>query len=358
MLKGNKGEWSEFYTFIKILADKEIAGADENLEKIEDIIYPVLKVIREESHGALEYELQEDNKVKIIHDDGNSKIVDISDLKSKVVDIFDAIKNSTKTFSIPISTDLFDRFEVGALNAGNEKKEDLVLKIHDHTVGTDQNVGFSIKSKLGSPSTLLNASTATNFTFKITGLNNSDVESINGIDTKSKIKDRLANILSKGGKLHFHKVDSEVFERNLRMIDTIMPEIMSEILLAYYSDRGPTFPELLQSLNDDDIHVLDFDLSVEAYTYKIKSLLKNVALGMVPASPWDGILSAHGGVIVVREDGEIVCYHLYNADAFRNYLFNNTRLESPGSTRHGYGSIYEEDGEMFIKFNLQIRFNS
>ena len=30
--KGNKGEWSEFYAFIKILTDKKVFAADENLE--------------------------------------------------------------------------------------------------------------------------------------------------------------------------------------------------------------------------------------------------------------------------------------------------------------------------------------
>ena len=135
-----------------------------------------------------------------------------------------------------------------------------------------------------------------------------------------------------------------------------MPEIVSEVLLAYYSDKGSTFPELLQHMEDTDVHVLNFKLSTEDYAYKIKALLNNAALGMVPASAWDGTLRAHGGVIVVREDGEIVCYHLYNAEAFRNYLFNNTRMESPSATRHGYGTVYEGNGEKFIKLNLQVRF--
>ena len=46
MIKGNKGEWSEFYTFIKLLADKQLNGADENLQKVADIFYPILKIIR------------------------------------------------------------------------------------------------------------------------------------------------------------------------------------------------------------------------------------------------------------------------------------------------------------------------
>ena len=230
------------------------------------------------------------------------------------------------------------------------------MKVHDHTIGRDHEIGFSIKSKLGSPATLLNASGATNVTYKITGQVDRKINEINAIDTKSKIRDRLFAIREAGGSFAFHSIDSEVFERNLRKIDTIMPEIISEVLLAYFSDKGSTFPELLQHMHDEEVQILNFKLSMEDYEYKIKALLNNAALGMVPASPWDGTLRAHGGVIVVREDGEIVCYHLYNAEAFRNYLFNNTRMESPSATRHGYGTVYEENGELFIKLNLQIRF--
>lgn len=266
------------------------------------------------------------------------------------------IKEKLQTFSVPLVDELFDRFAIKTPNAGNPRKEDLILKVHDHTIGRDHEIGFSIKSKLGSPATLLNASGATNFTYKITGLDDKSMEDINTIDTKSKIRDRLLAIREAGGTFEFHGVDSEVFEKNLRKIDTIMPEIVAEVLLAYFSDKGSTFPELLQHMHDEEVQILNFKLSTEDYAYKIKALLNNAALGMVPASEWDGSLRAHGGVIIVREDGEIVCYHLYNAESFRNYLFNNTRMESPSATRHGYGTIYEEDGEKFIKLNLQIRF--
>lgn len=356
MLKGNKGEWSEFYTFIKLLVDKKINGANQDLEKIEAVFFPILKIIREESDGKSEYELQENETVKILHSNGNTTVVESSDLKTKVIEIFNAIKGESKTFSVPIAEELIERFGVKALNAGSLRKEDLILRIHDHTIGKDHEIGFSIKSKLGSPATLLNASGATNLTYKITGLNSEKIEKINSINSNSKIRDRLSAIRKAGGSFKFHGIDSEVFEKNLRKIDTVMPEIVAELLLAYYSDKGKTFPELIEHMRDTDVKILNFNLSPEDYSYKLKALLNNAALGMVPASSWDGSLRAHGGVIVVREDGELVCYHLYNAESFRNYLFNNTRLESPSATRHGYGSIYEGNGETFIKLNLQIRF--
>jgi len=154
MITGNKGEWSEFYTFIKLLVDKKIIGADQDLEKIEAVFFPILKIIREETDGKSEYELQEGEKVKILHIDGETTIVDTSDLKSKVVEVFAEIKEKSQTFSVPLASELFERFGIKTLNAGNARKEDLILKVHDHTIGRDHEIGFSIKSKLGSPATL------------------------------------------------------------------------------------------------------------------------------------------------------------------------------------------------------------
>lgn len=356
MIKGNKGEWSEFYAFIKIIVDKKLIGADEDLKKIESIVFPVLKIIREDSTGKSEYELQENDDVALLPPNGQRTIVNCADLKTKVVAIFETIKGADKTFEVPLAENIFEKLHVHSLNAGNSRKEDLILKIHDHTINREHEVGFSIKSRLGSPATLLNASSATNFTYKVEGLDSGLIQKINKIDTKAKIRERISAIAEAGGRLKFHAIDSEIFEKNLRKIDTVMPEIMAEILLAYFSDYGADFPTLIQHLETSGTKILTFNLSSEDIAYKIKSLLNNSALGMVPASAWDGNLRAHGGVIVVREDGEIVCYHLYNAESFRNYLFNNTKLDSPSATRHDYGELYIENGETFFKLNLQIRF--
>jgi type II restriction enzyme len=356
MIKGNKGEWSEFYTLVKLIVDKKLIGANEDLQKIESIIFPVLKIIREDTGGKSEYELKDNNNVELLPPNGKKEIIDCSDLKTKVIEIFEAIKGADKTFTVPVANNIFKKLQIHSLNAGNSQKEDLVLKIHDHTINRAHEIGFSIKSRLGSPATLLNASSATNLTYKVEGIDSGLVKEINEINTKAKIKDRISAIIKVGGNLKFYAVDSKTFENNLRKIDTVMPEIIAEILLAYFSDNGADFPSLIRHLETSNTKILNFNLSSEDITYKIKSLLNNSALGMVPASAWDGNLRAHGGVIVVREDGEIVCYHLYNAESFRNYLFNQTRLESPSVTRHGYGELYSEKGKIFFKLNLQIRF--
>ena len=49
MIKGNKGEWSEYYAFLKLLVDRKLFAADKNLELIKDKFYLVHKIIRGET---------------------------------------------------------------------------------------------------------------------------------------------------------------------------------------------------------------------------------------------------------------------------------------------------------------------
>ena len=66
---------------------------------------------------------------------------------------------------------------------------------------------------------------------------------------------------------------------------------------------------------------------------------------------------ANGGYLVVRKDGEVVCYHFYNRNDIEDYLYYNTRFERASRSRYGFGSLYRgDDGQVYIKLNLQIRF--
>lgn len=104
---------------------------------------------------------------------------------------------------------------------------------------------------------------------------------------------------------------------------------------------------------------LQFDLSQghPFYEYKIKNFLTDSALGMTPATKWTGQYVATGGIIIVKENGELVCYHIYNRNEFQNYLLNNTRLEQASTSRYDFGDLYNQNGRTFLKLNLQVRFN-
>jgi hypothetical protein len=357
MAKGNKGEWSEFYAFLKLLDERALFGANNNLEKLIDVSHPILEIIREETSGIRRYKFQDEQHVAIYRDGAIISVVDVSDLKTTTRHILDSIieGGGGATFAIDGSDAILAKYEATTLKAGNDRKEDITLQIHDSKTGLDPEVGYSIKSLLGGAPTLLNASGATNFVYKVSGLGKSVLQNINSIEGRSKIRDRVSEIKKLGGSFDFYGMSSEIFEKNLRRIDTALPEIIAKLLLKYYDGEGRVFSDLVASMNENDLKIQTFNLSQGDYMFKLKGLLYNVALGMVPGTLWDGDVRAQG-VIIVRSDGELVCYQVYDINIFREYLLNTTSFETPSTSRHGFGELYESGEDICFKLNLQIRY--
>ena len=105
--------------------------------------------------------------------------------------------------------------------------------------------GFSIKSDLGNPPTLLNAGKTTNFVYAVNGLTKESAEKINGIDTRQKIIDRINSICANGGTLAYSGMHNKTFRNNLVMLDSMLPQIMSAILLYSYTTGQKDFPFFL-----------------------------------------------------------------------------------------------------------------
>lgn len=355
MLKGNKGEWSEVYAFLKILSDGEIKPADGDLNVLgSEPPIPVVKIIREEK-DAPQVSYYVGDLIEARLDDGTG-IASVSkhDVGAQADSLYREIVAAGRvngSFAVPLTEEFMYEMGLHALKAPSRDKSDIVLQIHDAHTGFDPVCGWSIKSELGHPPTLLNAGTATNFVFEVKGCTHEVMEEANGIDSKSKVKDRVS-LLEEHCELAFSKIAHGVFERNMRLIDSLLPELMAEAVLRYFSGEGKTCADIVSGMEDDDPNGLGLGM----YEYKFKKLLCAVALGMTPAREWDGRDDATGGYVVVRDDGEVLAFHIYNRDMFEDYLFDRTRFETASTSRHCFGSVYEEGGKFFIDLNLQIRF--
>lgn len=386
MLSGNKGEWAEVYTLIKLLADGKLYAADEELEKLEDIFYPIIRIIRDEiidkntlSHKEYEF----GNSIKIYEEYSNKPIVEIPKelLSKKKLRFFDLIKGGKgKSFKLPESEELLESLKINKLKAKSLDKADIKIIVHDLNTGKKPELGFSIKSLIGKDSTLFNPGPGTNFIYKITPPDGSqlDITEINKSSLQeashknSKITLRIKKLLEKGCEINFHRIQSENLNLNLSLIDSRLPEILSFLLFYKYLFQENSLSNLCDLLNKEN--PINYNLSKEHpfYKYKIKNFLTDSALGMTPETKWEGIYDATGGIILVKDSGDVLCYHIYNRNQFQKYLFTHTRLEqaatgedkdnpgnispNPKSKKFYFGWIYEEKNEYFIKLNLQVRF--
>lgn len=351
-------DYASFYYTFKKLADGKLHETDADTNKIPDIYYDVLKIIRGTGDNKLEY--RRNGEVKVVNAATGETLcaVPISSFVEQTDKLLKGIKDkkSEKTkgaFELPESWNFAQSIKCETLKAKSQDKADIVLMVHDIMCGRDDTFGFSIKSQLGSPSTLFNASGATNFTYKVIG-NNLSADEIAVFNGFSKFKDKFDYLHSLGADVIFIKADNETLDFNLRMVTYEMPKIFAEMMKCYFVGGPSKISELIDIIAENDvIHTLDNKVYLR---HKVKELLTNIALGMVPAKLWTGDYEATGGYIIVKDDGDVVCYHIYNQNAFRNYMLANTRFDTPSKSKHGFGTIYEENGEQFLKLNVQIRF--
>lgn len=242
---------------------------------------------------------------------------------------------------------------VTKIKAPSADTTDITMQIRDIHTSHIRDVGFSIKSEMGNAPTLLNAGNTTNFIYRVNGLKKEQAEYVNSIETREKIKDRIKAIFDMGGEIEYTDMLHQGFKRNLIIIDSNMPQIIGYMLLYYYKEDVKECKKLVGMLGERD--PLNYGDTI-MYDYKLKKFLCSCALGMKPAKPWDGLDEANGGYIIVKADGEILAYSIYNRNFFEQYLLDNTVMERASTSRHKYMELYEKDGEMFIKLNLQVRF--
>lgn len=358
-LSGNKGEWSEIYTFFRLLEIKKLYAADENLNKKNNVFYNIINIIRNESIGKLEFRIDRNNdEITVYNTDNNTELLNLpcAEFKHAADRLYNEIINSrASAFELPDTNEFLDKLNIGTLKAKSSDKADIRIKIHDINTGYEVVQGFSIKSRLGNPSTLINAGKTTNFIYEVTGNINDKVSFVFNTCSK-KFKSRFEFLENQKCKIEYISMENEIFESNLQLIDGDLPKICAYMLKEYYATGVNTVIKALKTINLNNPIGYNLSKGHPFYEYKFKKLLAECALGMLPSKVWNGTADATGGYIIVKEDGEVLCYHLFNRNEFETYLINNTKFETPSTSRHGFGDIYKENGKYYIKLNLQIRF--
>lgn len=360
MLTGNKGEWSEIYVLLRLLADGKLYAANDNLQKLESIYFPIVKIIREEIRGKI-VEYKTDNSIKIYINGNECQDIPRSIFDKEADYLLTQLKagSAQRTFSIDETESFMEKIHCFKLSAPSQNKTDITIQVIDINTNYSPILGFSIKSELGAKPTLLNAGKTTNFIYKIThdyadlaGEANM-IWRISGEERHADVRGRIQKIVEEKGEISYFNMENGTFKNNLELLDSCMDKIIAETLLYFYRDGICNCDELVKMLEQND--PMEFG-NKSAYAYKFKKFLTSVALGMKPATLWDGRDEASGGYIIVTRDGDVLAYHIYNRNFFEDYLLKNTKYDTASTSRHGFGEVYTEKDNTLMKLNLQIRF--
>lgn len=250
------------------------------------------------------------------------------------------------------------------------------IPIYNLMTGTRKKLGTSIETIIGKNSTLLQASAGTNFIYEVIPPEGVeiDVDKFNAdtFPVRGRIAARIQSLLHDFNcSIAFIKTQSNCLYQNLRTIDGDMPDLISRLLIARFEQDVKSVQKVTQYVTKLNPYGFDIESHGEVYQYKVKRFLQDCAMGMTPETPWTGVYDATGGQIVVKENGEVVCYHIYEINRFLEYLYKSTIFEgastgedesNPGHPRpeakknYFYGWLYKENERYYIKLNLQVRF--
>lgn len=353
----NRGEWSEIYAILAMLLCPELAVGNASLETITNELYDLKKIqiYNPDTKGIIEYALNNQSDVEVIYDDLFDGIISKIELSENKHRLFDAIENApigNGAFEIEGIDGFLTKLTKGkTIKSKSFSKEDLIALVLDNRIGMEKPLKYSIKSSLGSPATLLNSSRHTNFLYVIEGLDDKYIDEINAIETKTKLLDRINFIKSHGGKIQFLKVIDETLNYNLRMIDSNMPKYLGNVLLQSYTSGKKNLLSLFLESNQFE----DVDFAVK----KLGDFLEGISFGFFPSVKWDGQNQVNGGLVIVKNNGNIVILDLiYYRKEVLKYLMNQTKLDSPSSSRYHMLHLYKLplDNKIYFTLNLQIRY--
>lgn len=380
-MKGNRGEWSEIYIFLKLLEDGKLFAADKNMQKIAERYLKVLKIFREEIEGhRLAYVPRK--QIEIFDGDVTAcppvEMKEVGEARSRVWSLIKSTKKGL--LSNPDLQRLLRKLCIAKLKSPAEDvgyfggTKDIVMQVQDYNTGIDSILGFSCKSEFNAQATLFNASKDnTNFLFRVDGgMDDALAAEFNSLFDLRGGKQvvatarRMRLLKSHGCSLSFVRAVAATARRNLRMIGgRDLSAMVAEMLRHYYFDgEGAASYSSVAGLVDwlSQKAVADEDEPGEVKDvcrYQISHLLYVMFTGMRLGTPWNGRTSVCGGYIVARDDGEVLAYHTCIADEFKDFLVHRLALEQPSHSRHLSLKLEKsEDGAFYVKLPLQIRFQA
>lgn len=305
----NKGEWAELYIGLRAL-DDELIDLYNSIKKIKvlKIGYDFGRLMDKSQIHQLKNEIQ---KLKL--------------LLSQEKGVFDIKNNSL------IET-------VGFKKSSPNNKSDIFLNyILDSNEVTG---GFSVKSRLNSSPSILNASQGTNFVFKINAKELSSLLEIDSLRT-------LVRELCKGGNsIVFSHCFREKFTNNLKLVDSQMAEMLADVLLNYYAGDFTKLKDVVDNYVDAKKRKM--------YEARLKDFLFYIVCGMNPTKQWDGKLKIHGCILLEKKNN-LMALHTLELDNFKEYLYEHMRFDTASRSKHKFGQIYDEKNEKFLKLNLLFR---
>lgn len=346
----NKGEWTEAFVFLRLLGEGRLYGADANFQKDEMTYIDIVNIIRDDVDRYLVFERFMNDQVASVsakdQDNIQFKVITAPELSEKADFLYKKIKeaSNSRSFEVPEIEDYLMSLRLTSPKAHISEhaselygdKTDIIITSQDSLDNTKKTEGFSIKSHLGSSSTLFNSSTTSGFEYIIEGC---DDEGMLRLNSLASFKDFISEIKEKYN-LKFKGSRNDAFDQNIRIVDSQMDKILNCAILStvgYITKPSSTRTEDICKavVARNPIGVRNPEVF---YPSKFKDFLFDSFAGLTASSPWNGRKLLTGGYIDVDKNGNMLYYRAMSDDIFSSYLYYHTYWDRPDR-----GYLYEKN---------------
>jgi hypothetical protein len=339
MAARNIGEWSEIYAVAQLLT----GGVSYTLTGGEKTIIRA-KVQHSIAEPAIEYVVSE-RTISV-----NQENREISQLQRKEISrlanllLADMRVKSNRTFQSDAGLKLVDKLNFSG--ASSVLRDDIEIMFADAKAAEWK--GVSIKSFIGAKPTLLNASLATNFVYRLSGTGDSlrRMARLNDVTMRPLFRFFTENDID----LDFVSMDNKNFEHSLQGFSPNLAALIAELLRqAAFQPKKKLKDVWSLTRKSATDGALELDPGLLRF-------LGAVGFGLQPATRWVPRGSDFGGFLTIKFDGDAELVGEANMEALGAQLFQVLKFEWGSRAKHRFGSPYQAGSELMIKLNLQLRY--
>lgn len=381
----NKGEWAELYVLLQLLGTGVLHAADGDLKCKKDSFLEVATVVRRavDGKGMMEYAVRPASATVEVRlrgvGAGNESaafaVVSMGECRRAAQALFSCLvshESGAKTMRAPVEVcDFAERIGVANPKAQSVPhardafggKVDIVIETRDARNGMTNSAGFSVKSQFGSAATLFNAAPTAPLLYWVAHCDDVLMAEFNGLHdargNRGWFRCCQPFFDEHGLRVSFARArHAGSFERNLLFVREGMLEIIAACVRERFIQGAAVsdVADIVASVAEQNPMRYPPAVAAAVYEKAMKDFLYAAFSGMSMTKPWDGVEQVNGGYIVVKPDGDVLCYHANDREEFRSYLFRTTVFEYVSAKKFGWSYIEKNDGEYLLPVNFSIRF--
>lgn len=141
-----------------------------------------------------------------------------------------------------------------------------------------------------------------------------------------------------------------MFSNNLKMLDSNMPNLLSEALIFLRANNSTNINDIINQLEEKDPLNYNAPTEIKIYKYKVYEFLKGIILGLNSTKIWHGEPNIYDHLPVFKKNHELIYYSESNRN-FIELIADDTYFDI-GSVRHS--KPYKIGREKFINLRLQL----